>query len=153
MSGLRLMVLLIVAGTGSAAASADQTSAINNADSEQTGKASFYGPEFDGKKMADGTRLDQRSEVAASKTLPIGTEAKVTNLKNGKSTTVKVADRGPVTKGRIIDLTESSAAKLGMKQEGVAPVVVKPVAVPPHDGSPEPGVGTGTAATAASAQK
>lgn len=100
------------------------------------GQASVYHPRFAGRRMADQTRYDPRSNVAASKTLPLGTEAKVTNLDNGRTSTVRVADRGPYVKGRVIDLSTSTAADLGItRKEGVAPVEVAPIAVPQPDGT------------------
>jgi rare lipoprotein A len=104
------------------------------------GKASFYAHTQDG-LMANGHRFDPTKPVAASKSLPFGTVVKVTNLKNGKSVLVKVEDRGPYIAGRIVDLTPPSAAKLGMTEEGVAPVIVAPVAVPQPDGAVKAGAG------------
>ena len=72
---------------------------------KQVGVASVYARKFHGRKMADGTRLDLKEHVAASRTLPLGTEARVTNLETGQSTQVTIQDRGPYAKGRILDLT------------------------------------------------
>jgi rare lipoprotein A len=95
------------------------------------GTASVYAPQFAGRKMADGTPMDPRDDNAASKTLPLGTEAKVTNLETGRSATVKIQDRGPYVKGRIVDLSRSTASRIGISpKEGVAKVEVEPVAVP-----------------------
>ncbi len=94
------------------------------------GEASYYGKEFFGKKMADGTPMDPESNIAASRTLPIGTKAKVTNLDNGKSAVVEIRDRGPYIDGRIVDLTPKTAEQLDMKDEGVAPVAVTPIDLP-----------------------
>lgn len=99
------------------------------------GKASYYGKQFHGKKMADGTPMDPNSNAAASKTLPLGTKAEVTNLENGKSEVVEIRDRGPYVDGRIVDVTPKTAEKLEMKKDGVAPVEVKPIDVPPKDGT------------------
>ena len=99
------------------------------------GKASWYGPGFVGKKMADGTPMDPHSNNAASKTLPLGTTAKVTNLQNGKSAVVEIRDRGPYVDGRIVDVSPKTANELGLKDKGVAPVVVAPIEVPQPDGS------------------
>lgn len=95
------------------------------------GKASYYGHRFYGKKMANGKPMNPNSNVAASKTLPIGTKAKVTDLETGKSTVVDIEDRGPYVKGRIVDLSPKAAQELDIKQEGVAPVEVKPIVIPP----------------------
>ena len=99
----------------------------------QRGKASYYGKEFYGRKMADGTKMDPRSNIAASKTLPLGTVAEVTNLENGKSEIVEIRDRGPYVDGRIVDVTPKTAQELGFKEDGVVPVVVKPIDIPDAD--------------------
>ncbi|MCU6501472.1 septal ring lytic transglycosylase RlpA family protein [Rugamonas sp. A1-17] len=96
------------------------------------GKASYYGRRFHGRKMANGEIMKPDSNAAASKTLPVGTVAKVTNLDNNKSDVVVVKDRGPYAKGRIIDVTPRTADKLDMKEEGVAPVAVTPLKLPPR---------------------
>lgn len=77
-----------------------------------TGKASWYGPGFHGKLTANGTRYNMHAMTAAHKTLPFGTKVKVTNLKNGKSTTVCIDDRGPYAHDRIIDLSKTANSKL-----------------------------------------
>jgi len=105
------------------------------------GKASFYARQFDGKKMADGRRFNPATNVAASKTLPIGTTAKVINLDNGKSATVTVEDRGPYVRGRMLDVSPKVAQTLRMKKSGIAHVVVKPIAVPQPDGKVKLGAG------------
>ena len=103
------------------------------------GKASYYGRKFYTKKMADGTPMNPQSNVAASKTLPLGTKARVTNLKNGSSEVVEIRDRGPYVKDRIVDVSPRTADKLGLKEDGTAPVEVKPMEVPQPDGSMKPG--------------
>jgi rare lipoprotein A len=109
---------------------------------KQVGKASYYAPKFAGRKMADGTRMDPRDDNAASKTLPLGTTARVTNLENGRSASVTIQDRGPYVAGRIIDLSPSTAQQIGVtRQEGIAPVEVAPIAVPQEDGGVKPGDG------------
>jgi len=105
------------------------------------GKASYYGHEFYSKKMADGTPMNPQSNVAASKTLPLGTKARVTNLENGNNAVVDIRDRGPYVKGRIVDVSPKTADKLGLKENGTAPVEVKPIEVPQPDGSVKPGAG------------
>jgi rare lipoprotein A len=105
------------------------------------GKASYYGQKFYSKKMADGSRMDPQSNSAASKTLPLGTKARVTNLENGNSDVVEIKDRGPYVKDRIVDVSPKTADKLGLKEDGTAPVEVKPVEVPQRDGSIKPGAG------------
>lgn len=109
---------------------------------KQAGKASFYAPSFQGKTMANGRRFNHAGQAAASKTLPLGTVAKVTNTETGKTAVVTVEDRGPYVDGRTIDLTRSTARQIGLdSRAGVAPVIVAPVAVPQPDGSMKPGAG------------
>jgi rare lipoprotein A len=115
--------------------------AIDNSGRKQKGRASYYSQHFANRKMADGKRFNPDSDVAASKTLPIGTTAKVTNLNNGKSATVKVEDRGPYVGGRVVDLTPKVADQLDMKKTGVTPVVIAPIAVPQPDGAVKLGAG------------
>lgn len=99
----------------------------NTATRIQRGMASVYAEKFRGRRMADGTRFDPVSNAAASKTLPLGTTAHVTNLENGRTATVQVRDRGPHRPGRIIDVSPGSASSLGMDRHGTAPVAVAPV--------------------------
>jgi rare lipoprotein A len=108
-----------------------QQSAIDHSGRTHTGKASVYSHRFDGKHMANGRRFDPRSNSVASKSLPIGTVAKVTNLRTGKTATVTVADRGPYVKGRIADVSPATAQQLGIgKKDGIAPVAVAPLSTP-----------------------
>lgn len=104
---------------------------IDRSGKPRKGMASYYNGK--GRKMADGKRFDPQAKTAASKTLPLGTKARVTNLETGKSATVEVRDRGPYVDGRIVDVTPKVAQDLGMKKDGVAPVEVKPVELPPPD--------------------
>lgn len=95
----------------------------------QTGVASVYARKHQGKKTASGERFDEYKLTAASKTLPLHSRAKVTNLKTGRSTEVTITDRGPYAKHRVIDLSPAAAKQIGVdKKEGVAPVEVKPAA-------------------------
>jgi len=100
------------------------------------GKASFYAHMFAGRKMANGNKMDPQNSNAASRTLPLGTTAKVTNLKTGKSAVVKIEDRGPYVEGRIVDLSPATAREIGITpREGVTKVEVTPITVPLADGS------------------
>jgi rare lipoprotein A len=102
---------------------------------KRLGKASFYAPMFAGRKMANGNRMNPHSNNAASKTLPLGTTAKVTNLETGRSAVVIIQDRGPYAPGRIVDLSPATAKEIGITpRKGVAMVVVAPIAVPQPDG-------------------
>jgi rare lipoprotein A len=108
---------------------------------KRVGKASIYAKRFAGHKMADGAPMLPQGDNAASKTLPIGTTAKVTNVETGASAVVKIEDRGPYVKGRIVDLSPSTAQKIGVdSKEGVAKVSVEPIAVPLPNGDVKPGV-------------
>jgi rare lipoprotein A len=100
----------------------------------QRGKASYYGREFHGRRMANGRRFDAGSRSAAHRTLPLGTRARVTNLENGRTETVVVEDRGPRRRDRILDVSPRTAGELGMRERGVAPVEVAPVEVPGSGG-------------------
>ena len=93
----------------------------------QRGIATYYGKSFTNKPMADGTPFDPKSDSAASKTLPLGSRAEVTNLDNGKTALVTIRDRGPHAEGAIIDVSPKTAETLGMKQKGKVRVRVKPI--------------------------
>lgn len=77
--------------------------------------------------MADGTPMRPESNNAASRTLPLGSKALVTNLRNGRTAVVTIRDRGPFIKGRIIDVSPSTALSLGMVAAGVVRVAVVPL--------------------------
>ena len=116
-------------------------SKLDHSGRKRVGKASYYARKFAGRKMADGTPMKPHGNNAASKTLPLGTTAKVTNLETGQSATVAIRDRGPYVPGRIIDLSPATAEEIGItRKDGVAPVEVAPIAVPQPDGSVKPGV-------------
>jgi rare lipoprotein A len=114
---------------------------IDHSGRKEIGKASFYSRRFDGRKTANGQRFNPNANTAASKTLPIGTTAKVINLSTRKAATVTVNDRGPYVAGRMLDVTPKVAAKLKMNHTGVAPVVVEPIAVPQPNGRVKLGAG------------
>jgi peptidoglycan lytic transglycosylase len=102
---------------------------------KRRGNASYYARQFFGKPMANGAPMNPRGDNAASRTLPLGTVAKVTNVATGKSAIIKIEDRGPYIKGRIVDLSPSTAYKIGISRRiGVAKVVVAPIKVPLPDG-------------------
>jgi rare lipoprotein A len=118
---------------------------IDHSGRKQKGRVSYYARHFDHRKMADGQRFDPNTNAAASKTLPFGTTARVTNLKNGKSAVVRVEDRGPWIVGRVVDVTPKVAGELGIREAGVAPVVVAPITVPQKDGAVKLGAGAADA--------
>ncbi len=107
----------------------------------EKGHASFYANRFANRKMADGRRMNPNDNIAASKTLPLGSVAKVTNLENGKTATVKIEDRGPYVDGRVVDLAPKVASQLDIGKQGVAPVEVKPITVPQPEGGMKLGAG------------
>lgn len=90
----------------------------------QHGKASWYGRKFHGRKTASGEIYNMYAMTAAHKTLPLGTYVRVHNLKNDRKIEVKINDRGPFVRGRIIDLSYSGAKKLGIVGPGTAPVEI-----------------------------
>ena len=109
---------------------------------KQVGEASIYSDKFTDKTMADGNKMDPHDDNAASKTLPLGTKAKVTNLETGASTEVTIQDRGPHVKGRIIDLPPGKAKEIGLTaKEGVTDVEVAPIQVPLPNGGVKHGEG------------
>lgn len=86
------------------------------------GMASWYGPGFHGRQTANGERFNQNALTAAHRSLPFGTKVRVTNVNNGRSVVVRINDRGPFAKGRVIDLSAGAAAVIGLTHSGVAPV-------------------------------
>ena len=93
----------------------------------ESGKASFYAMKFQFRKTASGERFNQMSNTAAHKKLPFGTKVKVINVKNGKSVTVRINDRGPFISGRIIDLSRSAFSSIGNLDSGIIDVQIKVV--------------------------
>ena len=114
----------------SAAKKADKTE--KTAKFSQTGKASWYGPGFHGKKTANGEWFDMNTLTAAHRTLPISSRVRVTNLANGKSVVVRINDRGPYHGNRVMDLSKAAAQELGFIRTGTAQVKIEPLA--PADG-------------------
>jgi len=88
----------------------------------EKGTASWYGADFHGKKTSNGETYDMYAMTAAHKTLPLGVYVEVTNLANGRRTVVRVNDRGPFVKGRVIDLSYAAARQLDVVGPGTAPV-------------------------------
>jgi rare lipoprotein A len=117
--GLALMML-----TG-CASSHHHDSTGGTVNVSETGMASYYADKYQGRPTASGERFDMNDLTAAHKTLPFGTRVRVTNLDNGKSVTVRINDRGPFVKGRVIDLSLAAAKRLDMVKAGVAPVKLR----------------------------
>jgi rare lipoprotein A len=127
-----LLAALLAGGCASAAAKGSKTSTASSSksvsrSSTETGVASYYAHKYHGRKTASGERFDMNALTAAHKTLPFGTKVKVTNLDNGKTVTVRITDRGPFVKGRIIDLSLAAAKKIDMVKAGIAPVEVRAI--------------------------
>jgi rare lipoprotein A (peptidoglycan hydrolase) len=95
----------------------------------QVGKASVYSSKFAGRRMASGEKFNPASNSAASRSLPLGTVANVTNTENGRTATVRILDRGPWRAGRILDVSPKTADKLGIPENGVGNVVIAPIAI------------------------
>ena len=106
--------LFVVSVLVAASALAPNTSAF-----AETGRASWYALTS---KTASGEMCDPTAMTAAHRTLPFGTRVKVENLKNGRSVVVRINDRGPFIRGRVIDVTKAAAARLGFVRKGVADV-------------------------------
>ncbi|WP_031357029.1 septal ring lytic transglycosylase RlpA family protein [Caballeronia sordidicola] len=119
----------------SSASNSSVTSSLANAepitagpdvsDFEQQGRASWYGRGFHGRKTASGERYDMHALTAAHRTLPLASWVRVTNESNHKTVVVKINDRGPYARGRVIDLSYAAAAILGMRGAGVGKVKIE----------------------------
>lgn len=115
-----LLILIGALGIASSASAADQCIL-------QRGKASWY---HEAQRTACGGRFDPNGMTAAHRTLPFGTMVRVTNLRSQRSTVVRINDRGPYTKGRIIDLSRAAARELQMISSGTATVMIEVVSTP-----------------------
>ena len=93
-----------------------------NAQRVVDGQATYYGSRSHGRKTASGETFNKNEMVCAHRTLPFGTRVRVTNKKNGRSVVVRVIDRGPFGKGKVIDLSPAAARQLDMIKAGVVPV-------------------------------
>lgn len=105
-------------GSGSGADDVDDDDVIGR------GRASWYGGRFHGRRTASGETFDQDELTAAHRTLPFGTRVRVRNLASGREVVVRINDRGPSSKARIIDVSRAAAEELGMLQGGTAPVIL-----------------------------
>ncbi|MHB0777222.1 septal ring lytic transglycosylase RlpA family protein [Halomonas sp. WWR20] len=122
-------LLLGLGGVGLLAGCAGTSSSGPSADTltipVQKGQASYYGDAHRGKRTASGERYDPGAMTAAHRELPFGTRVRVINLANGRKVSVRINDRGPFKRGRIIDLSYAAAERLGMIRSGVVPVTVR----------------------------
>jgi rare lipoprotein A len=123
------------AATDDEAIAAQNATQPDRSGKRRIGIASYYHRMFNGRKMADGTLFDPDGINAASKSLPLGTFALVTNLENSKSAVVRIQDRGPYVDGRIVDLPPRIAEEIGITHQGLAKVEVTPIIVPLPDGT------------------
>ncbi|MFC6477431.1 septal ring lytic transglycosylase RlpA family protein [Pseudomonas asuensis] len=92
---------------------------------EQKGKASYYAHKFHGRETASGEIFNNNTLVAAHKTLPLGSKVRVTNLENNKQVVVRITDRGPFIRGRIIDLSRAAAKRVDLVENGIGPVKIE----------------------------
>jgi len=115
---LPALSLLLLAGC------AGQRSALKPGQAEE-GVASYYGARHHGLRTASGERFDQNALTAAHRTLPFGSQVRVTNLTNDRTVIVRVNDRGPHARSRIIDLSRGAAQRLGMTDDGTARVRIQ----------------------------
>jgi len=92
---------------------------------KQSGRASWYGKRFNGRKTASGERYNMHAMTAAHKTLPLASYVRVTNTSNQKAVVVKINDRGPYVRGRVIDLSYAAARELGLQTAGTAHVKIE----------------------------
>jgi rare lipoprotein A len=130
-SAILIIALIATSAISPATGRTPKHTVVDHSKRVQRGVASIYSRRTSGKTTASGTPLAPNKMTAASPTLPLGTRAKVTNKKTGKSAQVTITDRGPYAKGRVLDVTPKAAQQLGIKEaEGVAPVEIKPVAEP-----------------------
>ncbi len=113
---LAITAVVLGCALGATPAAAEETKPL------QKGVASWYGPGFHGKKTANGERFNTNDLTAAHKTLPFGTQLRVTNERTGKSVVVRINDRGPYAHGRVIDLSKAAAEAVGI--EGVGQVTL-----------------------------
>jgi rare lipoprotein A len=90
-----------------------------------TGMASWYGPGFHGRRSASGEVFNQNAMTAAHRTLPFGTEVRVTNLSNSRQVVVRINDRGPFSHGRVLDLSAAAAQEIGLRNSGVGRVKIE----------------------------
>ncbi len=108
-----------------APAPAPEAVAVGTVRSTQLGIASWYGGYFHGRRTASGERYNQNAMTAAHRHLPFGTRVRVVNLSNGRSTIVRINDRGPFIRGRIIDLSSAAAGQIGLRSMGISRVRVE----------------------------
>lgn len=125
MRALTVALLVALAGCPSGGSKSTPKSGTPARSGVQYGIASWYGGKHHGGPTASGERFDKNAMTAAHRTLRMGTRVRVTRIKNGRVVIVRINDRGPYAKGRIIDLSEAAARKLDMIDDGIAKVKVE----------------------------
>jgi len=123
LSAILVLSVLVCLGCASAPVQAKQSSSTF----AQTGKASYYADKYQGRSTASGEPYDKKAMTGAHRKLAFGTRVRVTNTQNGKSVIVRINDRGPFTKGRIIDLSRAAFNAIGNTAAGVLPVSIEVV--------------------------
>lgn len=120
LSFLLIPLLLVSCGKGQKSVKSSKSgySKLERSGKFIKGKASWYGGKFHGRKTASGERFNKKALTAAHKKLPFGTFLEVTNLRNNKKVVVRINDRGPFVRGRVLDLSKEAAKRLGMIQSG-----------------------------------
>jgi rare lipoprotein A len=116
-----LVALLLLAGIDAQARTHSGQSKGSQA-GMAAGMASYYHDRFHGRRTASGARYDKNSYSAAHKSLPLGTQVRVTDSRSGKSVVVRINDRGPYARGRVIDLSRAAAQEIGLTRKGVTRV-------------------------------
>src|SRR5579872_2605253 len=129
---------MFIAGCGHHAARVNVPIAPARIGSTETGVASWYGAPYDGRHAASGEVYDMRQLTAAHRNLPFQTWVEVTNLSNGKQVDVRINDRGPFAKGRILDLSQAAARDIDMLRAGTAQVRLKVISPPQLQAAPVP---------------
>lgn len=118
-------VLMILAGCSSTSATGGSKTKNYTKSHTLIGQASWYGNKFHGKRTASGETYNMNAYTSAHKTLPFGTIVRVTNTANNKSVDVKINDRGPYVKGRVIDLSYKAFVQIGDVKKGTVPVKIE----------------------------
>jgi rare lipoprotein A len=122
--GLLPILLAVLPGSSAHGKAASTSPASIERHQAEKGKASWYGKAHHGQRTASGERFDMHALTAAHRTLPFGTIVRVTDLKSGRSVNVRINDRGPIRRDRVIDLSYEAARKLGMVARGTARVEI-----------------------------
>ncbi len=125
MRRLSLLLLVLPLALAACAVPSPPPAAVERPSYVEEGIASWYGPSHQGKRTADGERFDMHAFTCAHRSLPFATVLRVTNLANGRRVKVRVNDRGPYAKARILDLSAAAASALGMTEDGVGRVRIE----------------------------